>query len=241
MGNPPKPIATLLVALLMCAACSAAVTPTPTTPPFTTPTLRLSTHAGPLVRATLPPTWTETPTPLPTLTPTPTPITPTATLTPVPSLDELCASFSVDAAFEDGHTFRWNESIAVLFGTTLSAVRDPATQAVVPLTVRWLATHALSGENLGVELQGGELFGMELPVNRLPRPGYYGWSVAIYGDGIGEQCKQGGYFFVFRSGSDRTPTDETAPETQPSADLTDEAAPETQPSAESTDETTALE
>jgi hypothetical protein len=96
-------------------------------------------------------------------------------------------------------------------------VRDPATQNIVPLTVRWLATHRLSGENLGVELAGGELFGMELPVNRLPRPGYYQWSVAVYGNAIGEQCKREGYFFVYRSASESTATVEVTSEATPEA------------------------
>jgi hypothetical protein len=204
LGKTPSRFAAPLVALLICAACSGTATPTPTATLSPTPTLHLSTHAGPLVRATLPPTWTETPTSHPTRTFTPSPVIPTVTLTPVPNLAELCASFSVDYEFPDGHTFRWGDTITMLFGTTLSAVRDPVTQTVVPLTVRWLATHPLSSENLGIELAGGQLFGMELPVSRLPRPGYYQWKAAVYGEGIGEQCQQTGYFFVYRDESEAT-------------------------------------
>jgi hypothetical protein len=227
LGKIPNRVAAPFAALLICAACSGTPTPTPTTPASPTPTLHLSTHAGPLVRATLPPTWTTTPTPLPTATLTPTPVTPTATLTPVPSLAELCDSFTVDYAFDDGHSFRWNETIAMLFGTPFSAVRDPATQRVVPLTVRWLATHRLSGENLGVEVGGGQRFGMELPISRLPRPGFYEWTVAVYGDGIGEQCRHTGIFFASRSAIDLTPTLEIAATAEATTEMTADATANT--------------
>jgi len=170
-----------------------------------TATARFSTHTGPVVRATLPLPWTETYTPLPSATFTATPVTPTVTLTPVPSLADLCASFEVTPSFADGHSFGWDDTIILFFGTTLQTVRDPDTQAVVPLTVRFLATHPLSGENLGAQLDGGQVFGMELPINSLPRPGYYTWKAWVEGDGIGERCVHQGFFFVYRAATEIPP------------------------------------
>jgi hypothetical protein len=123
----------------------------------------------------------------------------------VPSLSELCASFEVTPSFEDGHSFQWDDTITIIYGTPLQVVRDPATSNVVPLLVRFLATHPLSGENLGVQLEGGQIFGMELPVSQLPRSGYYDWKAAIYGEGIGEQCVHTGYFFVYQAREAVTP------------------------------------
>lgn len=197
MGKTPNRFfAALLVISLVGAACSPPATPTPTVATTPTPTSHLSTHEGTLVRATLPPTWTETPTPLPTHTFTPTPVTPTATLTPVPSLDDLCDTFTVSASFDDGHVFEWGDTLTMVFGTTLTAVAEPVTGLPVALTVRWLATEQISGENLGVELDGGQMFAMELPISRLPRSGTYDWMVAIYGAGIDPQCAHDGSFVV---------------------------------------------
>ena len=159
------------IILLLGAACTPGITPTPTITPSVTPTARFSTHEGPIVRATLPPTWTPTPTPLPTETFTPTPVTPTLTPSPIPDLASLCPSVQVISSFADGHVFQWSDTIEVFFGTPLTAVADPDTGAPIPLTVRFLATHSASGENLGVQLDGGEVFGMELPVDQLPHPG----------------------------------------------------------------------
>lgn len=217
--TPRRFSAALLVVSLLGAACSPPVTPTPTTVTTPTPTSRLSTHEGTLVRATLPPTWTQTPTLTPTATLTPTPVTPTATLTPVPSLDELCDSFTINYPFADGHTFQWNDTIAMLFGTTLTAVVDPGAGMPVPITVRWLATHRQSGENLGVELGGGEIFALELPVSRLPRPGTYDWTVGVYGAG-GAQCVHEGAFVV------NAPPPDAESTTEATAEVTDEATSE---------------
>lgn len=226
--TPSRFIAALLVVSLIGAACSPPVTPTPTTATTLTPTSRLSTHEGTLVRATLPPTWTETPTPLPTATFTPTPVTPTATLTAVPSLDELCDTFSVSPGFADGRTFQWSDTITMLFGTTLTAVGDPGAGIPVPLTVRWLATERESGENLGLELAGGEIFAMELPISRLPRPGTYDWTVGVYGTGFDAQCIHEGTFTVSAP----------PPDAESTAEATVEATAET--TAEATSEPTAV-
>jgi hypothetical protein len=136
----------------------------------------------------------------------------------------LCDSFTVDYAFEDGHSFRWSESIAMLFGTTFSAVAAPNTGVPVPVTVRWLATHRQSGENLGLEVSGGQLFGMELPVSCLPHPGFYDWTVAVYSAVIGERCAHSGTFFVSRSALDLTSTPEIAATAEATANATADAA-----------------
>ncbi len=203
LGNLHSLIAVgLLCAGLACAACAPQPIPTPTETASPTPTDRFPTHAGPIIRATLPPAWTLTYTPLPTLTPTPTPVTPTATATPLPSLSELCDSFTVDTQFQDGDTFGWNDTLSMVFGTTLSAVRDPASGNAITLVVRFLATRPADGENLGVQLDGGQVSAIQLPVDQLPGPGDYDWKVAVYGDGIGEQCVHAGSFVVTRSAAD---------------------------------------
>ena len=190
--------------LMICAACSPAVTPTVPAPlPSLSPTetSRLSTHTGSVIRATLPSTWTETPTPSATPTPTSTPITPTATPTPIPGLAALCESFDVQAQFADGHVFGWNDSLLLFTGTSLTNVFDPATHQTVLLTVRFLATQVETGENLGVQFAGGQVFGLELPIHQLPGPGNYTWKVGVYGNDI-EHCIHTGTFVVTRSAED---------------------------------------
>ncbi len=203
------------ITLLLCAACTSGVTLTPTITPSVTPTSRFSTHVGPVVRATLPPTWTPTPTPLPTRTLTPTPVTPTPTASPVPSLADLCDSLQVVSGFDDGHVFQWTDTIEVFFGTPLTDVADPKTGAPIALTVRFLATHSASGENLGAQLAGGQIFGMELPVDQLPQPGDYTWQIAISGDGIDDQCLHSGSFSVLPPEATPETTAEATPEITP--------------------------
>ena len=181
--------------LLLSAACTSGVV-TPTITPSVTPTARFNTHVGPIVRATLPPTWTPTPTPLPTETFTPTPVTPTLTASPIPSLADLCDSFQVVSSFDDGYSFRWSDTIEMIYGTSLTTVADPTTGAPIALTIRFLATHTASGENLGVQLGGGQIFAMQLPAAQLPSPGAYTWRIAVSGDGIDDQCVHTGTFSV---------------------------------------------
>lgn len=190
-------IITALGAVFAFAACSATPTPTPSITPTPMPTSRFSTHVGPVVRETLPPTWTSTPTPTASRTSTPTPITPTATATPVPDLASLCDSFQFINSVADGHAFQWSDTIQMIYGTPLTTVRDPDTGALVPLTIRFLATHTATGENLGVQMDGGQVFGMELSVDQLPHPGAYTWRLAVSGDGIADQCVHTGSFFVY--------------------------------------------
>ncbi len=155
-----------------------------------------------MVRATLPPSWTPSFTPPPSPTPTATPVTPTLTPTDVPSFASLCDSFDLTYDYEDGHVFGWNDAIALVFGTQIASVRDPATQNVISLTVRFLATQDSSGENQGVQLVGGQVYAIELPVHLLPGPGDYTWKVAVYGDGIGENCLHTGRFGVTQTVDD---------------------------------------
>ncbi len=197
-----------LIAACALTACNPGVTPAPSLSPSLTPTALFATHVGTIIRATLPPTWTPTPSPLPTRTFTATPITPTATETPAPTLNSLCESFQFVSGFADGHLFQSSDTLEIIYGTPISAVRDPDTGALVPLIVRFLATHPRSGENLGVQLDGGQIFGMELPVDQLPHPGFYTWRLAVSGDGIADQCVHTGYFFV--AGANAT-TPESAP------------------------------
>lgn len=215
MENAPSRLsAFLLVALLVAgAACSrgsdrasGALSPTPL-PASATARPPLSTHSGPLFRATLPPTWTPTFTPTPTLTPTSTPVTPTPTLTPIPALADVCAAFVVNASIPLGYPFAWDDKLTLLLGTPLTAARDPATGIVdSALTVRFLATNLLTGRNQGIELSGGQVAIVELPLNKLPEPGIYTWMIAVYGDTLGERCVQRGLFFVAAPTAAATPT-----------------------------------
>ena len=111
-------------------------------------------------------------------------------------------------------------------GTPLSAVLNPATGKAIPLTVRFLANNLLNGQNQGVELNGGLVAVMELPINQLPGPGLYTWKVAIYGDGMDEQCLHQGFFFVTRSADDLMTATARAlitPTPMPTVEFTDEA------------------
>ena len=219
-------VAALIVILAICAACASTPSPTPATPtqPTWTATLPLSTHAGPLLRATLPATWTETPTATDTLTPTATPVTPTATATQVPQLADLCPSLTVSAQFANGSTFHWNKTIVMTLGTPLTAVLDPVSGKTDNLTVRFLAVNLLTRQNLGVQLNGGLVAFMELPIHELPGPGFYSWKVAVYGDSIGERCTQGGFFVVSRTADDlMTATALASITPSPTAVITEEA------------------
>ena len=208
MGNALNRRASILLAAALCAACTSSATPPPTATVTPTATSHLSTHEGPVEQQTLPPSWTPTLTPTASHTPTPTPVTPT----PVPSIAEVCASLIVDAGFEDGHVFLWGDTITVMFGTPLSVVRDPATNAAEPVRVRFLATHVESDENLGVQGEGGQTSVMDLAANRLTEPGLYTWKVVVYGDRIGEQCAHEGTFYVYPSSEDVPATSEATEE-----------------------------
>jgi hypothetical protein len=158
-----------LCALVGLAACSG--TPAP---PTATPT--------PIIRATLPPTWTPTPTPGITPTDRPT-ITPTAA--PTLTRADVCDRFSVTRTFEDGTRFVHNAEIPLFFGVESFEV-----------TVRFVATQRYTGENLGIEVPGGEMFGMSLAAARLPGHGLYDWRLSVVSPVDGELCARTGYFFV---------------------------------------------
>ena len=108
----------------------------------------------------------------------------------------------MDAGFEDGHVFLPGETITMMFGTPISLVRDPATNAIVPVLVRFMATHVESEETLGVQGAGGQTHVMELAASRLTNPGYYTWKAVVYDDSFGEQCAHEGYFYVYPTRED---------------------------------------
>ncbi len=155
-----------------------------------------------MVQQTLPPSWTATFTSTPSRTPSPSPVPPTLTATPVPGIAEICASFVVDYAFEDGHRFFPDDTITILFGTQQTLARDPATNTVEPVQARFLATHLESGENLGVQSDGGQLAVMELAASRLPQNGDYTWKAYLYGARMGEQCTHEGSFSLYDAAQD---------------------------------------
>jgi hypothetical protein len=137
-------------------------------------------------------------------------------------LATLCDSFSVQAQFSDDHVFGWNDTLVLFTGTPLTSVFDAAAHKTVTLTVRFLATEIETGENLGVQFAGGQVFGMELPINRLPVPGTYTWKAGVYGsDEIG-RCIHKGTFIVTRSADDLLTATARALIT-PTVEFTDEA------------------
>ena len=207
--------ALLTATLCLCAACTSAPSPTPTATLIPLPTSIYNTSVAPAERATLPPTWTLTPTPTPSLTYTPsqTP-TPSATY----SLDDLCGTLEVDFPYDDDHVFASNDTLLLFFGTVertwtsqiqaATFTPDPSVSGTPgsatprpgvltePITVRFVAVHQDTGENLGAEATGGEITVLELPISQLPLPGDYDWSVSLFIGSLGEQCRRSGTFAV---------------------------------------------
>ncbi len=138
--------------------------------------------------------------------------TPTATLTPVPRLAELCDSFRVEYSFDNGQTFFWDDTISMILGTAQTVVHDAETETDVPLVVRFLATHTETGENLGAELNGGQITVMELSARRLVNPGDYTWKAYLFAEGVGERCVHRGNFSVYPSPDALTATVEVTAE-----------------------------
>lgn len=214
MGNTPSRRANLLAftlaALILTAACAAPPTTpeiTPSASPAPTLTSRFSTHVGTVSRATLPPTWTETATPSPTQTPTATPtLSEAQTPTPAPDAATLCDSFVANAPIPYGYAFAWGATIRMILGTPLTAVRDDNGAVDDSLVVRFLATNPLSGKNQGVQIPAGQEIMLEFPVDQLPAPGVYVWTVSVHGDSIGDRCVHGGLFFAAPPEAAATPT-----------------------------------
>jgi hypothetical protein len=146
---------------------------------------------------------------------------PTSTAKPVPSLAEVCASFTLDYEFDDGHIFFWGDMITMFYGTDYRLVRDPVTNEAVPVLIRFLATHVASGENLGVQSSGGQISAMQLDAERLTEPGYYNWKLFVYGDSFGEACLHEGNFYVYPSEAEATAMVEATSET--TLQVTDDA------------------
>jgi len=66
-----------------------------------------------------------------------------------------------------------------------------------PVTVRFQAVHRLSGKNLGFEAPGGQGIILTLPMNRLPQPGLYDWTMTVFSPAFGSPCPGlKGYFIV---------------------------------------------
>lgn len=142
-------------------------------------------------------------------------------MTPIPLLAEVCDTFTLFYEFDDGHIFFWGNTITMLYGTPYRMVRDPATNRVVPVQIRFLATHVETGENLGIQSDGGQISGMQLDAERLTEPGYYTWKLFVYSDSFGEKCLHEGDFYVYPSAADATAAAEATSEATPQ--VTDEA------------------
>ncbi|MBC6935041.1 MAG: hypothetical protein DWB42_04310 [Chloroflexi bacterium] len=151
------------------AACGApAALPTPT--------------ATLVVRPTLPPAWTLTPTPTrppPTATPNP-------TLTPTLDSQAICDGLWVQTNLEDGRLLAW-DAFVTLFASL------PSTDAAL----RLLVVHGVTGEKRGIDLPGGEMTGIQIPVKvLLPGPGRYDWTLTLSTASEQDFCPRGGWFVV---------------------------------------------
>jgi len=185
----------LAVFLFVLAACGSA-TPAPTATPLPPP-------------PTLPPAWTVTPTftPLPpTLTRTPT-LTPT--ITPTLSREAICEQFEVVHQLRNGIELEDDGILAMIIES------PPGT------TVRFLARHTLSSQNLGLDMNAnGDTIIMQLALSQFPVLGSYRWSVVVLTEEYGELCEQRGTFRLVAAppdGDDEDATNTPAQET-PTAD-----------------------
>ncbi|MBC7812526.1 MAG: hypothetical protein H7175_15335 [Burkholderiales bacterium] len=177
------------------AACGNPSAPNTTQTTLPTETLfsRYVTIAAPVQRATLPPIWT----PAHTNTPVTPPPTRTPTDTPPPSptrtADDLCAGFSAEIGFEDGHLFAADSTIALI------VISDAPDSSVI-----FYAEHHRSGDNRSVEMPGGQMIGMELDAAVLPHSGRYDWRLYLDSPVYGEICERSGYFIVLGAAAEST-------------------------------------
>jgi len=170
-----------LAILCLIAACSPQLKPTPEI------STSFPTNAAPLIPQTLPPTWTPTFTPTslpPTLTPT---ITPTPSPIPTSSAESICAGFKLLDEFDSGKPFPWDGAIAFYMSSDAPEV-----------VIRFVAIHRSTGENQGAQFPGGQTIIAELPINLLPHPGLYDWTLSVYSETFGDLCEREGTFVVLR-------------------------------------------
>lgn len=172
----------LTLVWLLLAACS----PAPVIPTDTPrPTSIYATVAGPIIRETLPPTWTPSPTATQTLTPT---ITHTPTPVPTQSEADICAGFRVLHDFGGRMTYDWDDYIPI-FATLHD--REAA--------LYFKAVRQPDGEGVGFELPaGGQAVGIEFQISALPSPGSYDWEFGVRHPAHGDICQITGSFLVFR-------------------------------------------
>lgn len=72
-------------------------------------------------------------------------------------------------------------------------------QAPDGVTIRFLAVNHLNPDsNRGVDVPGAALTGFQLPVNLLPGPGIYDWTVSLHTNAYGDICTRGGWFIAIR-------------------------------------------
>ena len=174
-------IALTLVWLVLAACSPAVVTPTATT----RPTSVFATVAGPVIRETLPPTWTPSATATITRTPT---ITPTPSPVPTQSVDDICTGFKILYDFGGRMTYDWGDYIPIF-----------ATLEDMQSSLYFKATHQPGGEGAGFELPaGGQAVGIEFQISALPSPGSYEWEFGVRHPAHGDICKITGSFLVFR-------------------------------------------
>lgn len=111
-------------------------------------------------------------------------------------MEEVCDSIEILNDFADGAAFSRDESIGFVFGTLLTHVLPPGSDAPVPFMVRFIVQHKQLGDNIGADVPPGEIVGLQLDASELLMNGTYQWAVSIVGEPFGEDCVNTGTFFV---------------------------------------------
>lgn len=192
-------VAAALVCALGFSACMPAFIPPAATPAPTlapTNTSRFNTVSAPVVRATLPPTWT--PTPLRTDLPAPTRLhsQPTSTPLPPPTLDDVCLNLLASPGFVEGEVFTREDTIPLSYGTAYRSVLNPRTNEVETFYVQVAFRHKASDDELVFTAPPGDLYGVLVDGTELGFAGVYEWTVSIIGSPLGEQCIKSGTFVL---------------------------------------------
>jgi hypothetical protein len=138
--------------------------------------------ATPIVRSTLPPTWTPSPTW--TVTPTAT-ATATPSVTPTESAEDLCAGFSLLYDFTQRQVYSQASYVPII-------VQLNSPNAVL----HFRASRSDTGDGRGFELPGGRTIAMEFHLDALPGPGDYDWTMAVHSEQYGDLCAISGSFTV---------------------------------------------
>ncbi len=153
-----------------------------TPPPTAAPTSQFPTLSGPVVRRTLPPTWTPTPSPRPSATPT---LTHTPEPTGTVNAAEICDALTADVGIEPGAIVRYSDPFVLNVALPL-----PDTSVELRFTGEDGSTNTF-----GVPGGRGGSF-LLIFENLLPQPGPYTWALVVISPQYGDICAQSGAFTI---------------------------------------------